>query len=617
MVVIPQDLVRAVRDQRIVPFVGAGVSAGVKRGFFPTWGKLLELMAGELDAQARPADGQEVRRLMKAEDYLGAAERGLRNLGPYRFNRFLRGIFRKKRPADLDLSIVQALWGLRPPLVITTNYDDVLRWAGPADAEMLANDQEEELALLPEASPEWPFVWHLHGTIQRLSTVILAGSDYKSLYGGDEARARRYEAALFQLNAQLANRPFLYVGFSLSDQYVLQQIADVLKISKGKGAPSFALMKKGQGDASALWFNYNIQLIEYEDHGAPLAALLKDITRMAFEAPASASRALDEGAPRLAREPLPLAPRPTLQAELTRTLRGSRRLLLLAPRKGGARTLARSIAEKEFGERVTWLLPPNVPSCTETEYFASLSGDPSVDGFLKLEQWLSERASALGGEHLVVVRHDGGPIEHLMTLGNALRRLVENPRGGKNAPRFYVLVAGESACASLRLETTTLSLFSGAPARHVPPLSVEEVRDLIEQRGADITRAEDVFAATGGLPGLVQEALGGEGSLEREALTQRLARSPSVRGVLRTRLAEDDRKSEAPARHARTILGNLLAGKGARRLDDLDDELKYPEVRLYYDGLVVSEDGSGDTVFRCEAVRIAAERTFALEQGAT
>jgi hypothetical protein len=615
--VIPQDLVRAVHDHRLVPFVGAGVSAGVMRGLFPTWGRLLELMADELEAHARPAEAQEILRLMKAEDYLGAAERGLRHLGSYRFNRFLRGVFRKRRLDGVDLSIVEALWSLRPPLVITTNYDDVLRWAGPTDAEMLANDQEEELALLPEASPEWPFVWHLHGTIQRLSTLILAGSDYKSLYGGDEARTRRYEAALFQLNAQLANRPFLYVGFSLSDPYVLQQIADVLKMSKGKGAPSFALMKKGQGDASALWFNYNIQLIEYEDHGAPLAEVLREITRLSFDAPAAAVRAAEEGGTRLAREPATLAPRPALEVELVRTLRGSRRLLLLAPRKGGARTLARSIAEKEFGERVTWLLPPNVPSCTEAEYFASLSGDESVDGFLRLEQWLLERANKLGGEHLVVVRHDGGPIEHLMTLGNSLRRLVENPRGGKKAPRFYVLVAGESACASLRLETTALSLFSGAPARHVPPLSVDDVRALLEQRGADVQYAEGVHAATGGLPGLVQEALGGDGSFEGEALTQRLARSPSVRGVLRIRLAEDDRKNETPARHTRTVLQNLYAGKAARKLDDLDDDLKYPEVRLYYDGLVVSAEGSGETVFRCEAVRIAAERTFALEQGGT
>ncbi|MDI3282138.1 SIR2 family protein [Polyangium sp. 15x6] len=614
--VIPLDLVRAVREHRLVPFVGAGVSSGVKRGLFPTWGKLLEMMAAELEAQANHAEGQEVRRLMKAEDYLGAAERGLRHLKAYRFNRFLRGVFRKRRPADLDLSVVEALWSLRPPLVITTNYDDVLRWAGPADAEMLGNDQEDELALLPEASAEWPFVWHLHGTIQRLSTLILAGSDYKSLYGGDGERARRYEAALFQLNAQLANRPFLYVGFSLSDPYVLQQIADVLKISKGKGAPSFALMKKGQGDASALWFNYNIQLIEYEDHGPPLAAMLREISRLSFDAQATSASLVAEGTTKLARESAPFVPRPQLEAEITRALRGSRRLLLLAPRKGGARTLARTIAEKEFGERVTWLLPPNVPSCTEAEYFASLSGDPSVNGFLKLEQWLSERARALGGEHLVVVRHDGGPIEHLMTLGNALRRLVENPGRGVGAARFYVLVAGESACASLRLDTATLSLFSGAPSRHVPPLSVDEVRALLGQRGVDVGFAEGVHAATGGLPGLVQEALGGEGSLEREALTQRLARSPSVRGILRTRLAEDDRANRSPARHARTVLQNLLADKGARRLDDTDDDLKYPEVRLYYDGLVVSAEGSGETVFRCEAVRIAAERTFTLEQGA-
>jgi hypothetical protein len=615
---IPNHLVRAVRDHRAVPFVGAGVSVGVKPGLFPSWGQLLARMADELESEARPDDAQKVRRLMEADnDYVGAAEWGLRTLGPYRFNRFLRGVFLQRRPSDLQTSVVTALWGLRAPLVITTNYDDVLRWLGPPDVQVVANDQPDELALMHEASPEWPWIWHLHGTIQRLSTVILAGSDYKALYSEKE-RAERYERAIFTLSAQLVDRPFLYVGFSLSDPYVLQQIADVLRLSKGKGVPSYALMKKGQGNAAALWENYNIQLVEYEDHGEPLAQLMRDLARMAFEAPPP-SRAVESTA--RPAEDTALAPRTAIEEELGRVLLRSRRLLLLAPRRGGARTLGRGIARRLFGDRVTLLLPPNVPSCTEEEYFGAMAGDRSIDSFLKLERWLVERARAQGGgEHLVLVRHDGGPLEHLTTLGNALRRLIENPAAGPGAPRFCVLVTGESACAMLRFQSSSLSLFSGAPARHAPALTVEEVRAVIE-RGADarerVKYAADVHRVTGGLPGLVREVLMGEGSLEFEAMTERLAKSPSVRGALRMRLAEDDRAALHQAFHARTTLRALLSGKKVRRIEEVEDELKYPEVRLYYDGLVIADPGSGDTVFRCEAARVAAERTLALEEGGT
>src|SRR5262249_36867189 len=158
--------------------------------------------------------------------------------GAYLFNRALRESFRKRRPSDGDLSVVEGIWRLKPPVVITTNYDDVLRWGSPRDVEVVANDQPEELELLRDATPDWPWIWHLHGTIQRLGTLVLAGADYRRLYGeAAGSPSERYERAVFELHHTLATRPFLYVGFSLSDPYVLQQIADVLKLTKGKSAP--------------------------------------------------------------------------------------------------------------------------------------------------------------------------------------------------------------------------------------------------------------------------------------------------------------------------------------------------------------------------------------------
>src|SRR4051794_21777885 len=41
MMNFPRELVEAVRKNQVVPFVGAGVSMGVKRGAFPSWIQLL------------------------------------------------------------------------------------------------------------------------------------------------------------------------------------------------------------------------------------------------------------------------------------------------------------------------------------------------------------------------------------------------------------------------------------------------------------------------------------------------------------------------------------------------------------------------------------------------
>src|SRR6516162_394731 len=61
------------------------------------------------------------------------------------------------------------------------------------------------------------------------------------------------------------------------------------------GPPSYALMKRGTADAGALWSNYNIQLVEYADHGRPLADLLYEIARRAFGPAPGTTRAVSAG----------------------------------------------------------------------------------------------------------------------------------------------------------------------------------------------------------------------------------------------------------------------------------------------------------------------------------
>lgn len=639
---IPRELLRAVKAHRVVPFVGAGVSMGVKQGLFPSWWKLLDDLAQAIAADGDADTAQQVLKLRDGDDYLLAAEVACKRLGPFVFNRELRAALRVPLPDGADLSVPAGIWGLQPPLVITTNYDEVLTWAGPKTLAVVADDQPEELALLADRTSESPWVWHLHGTIQRLGTVILAGSDYKRLYEEGDARGKAYENALFRLRAVLVDHPLLYVGFSLKDPYVIQQIQHVLDLTDRKGPPSYALMKKGEGDAAGLWSNYNIQLVEYEAHGPPLAALLAEIARQAFpearpvaappvaappvartpsswsflsgapagvpmgpvsleamRAPATRSVAFAATAPP---ERIEAVPRPVLEDEIMEALRDHRRVLLLGPRRGGARTLARGLAARHFGQRATWLSPPIVPGCAAADYFRALADDPRVTSAVALESWLHARAGASGGEHLLVLKHDGGPREHLKALGRSLGKLLDEGR----AP-FFALVVGGAACARLRSEDGGPSLFNGAFVQHAPPLTVGEVRAALLRAGLDGGKAAEVHAATGGLPGLVNEVIHG-GVLDGAALVKRLAESPAVQGVLRLRLSEDDREGVAEELHARHALREMLAGREVRRLGEVGDRVQFAEARLYYDGLVVADEATGGaTVFRCEAVRVAAE----------
>lgn len=648
---LPKDLVEAVRKHHVIPFVGAGVSRGVKRGLFPGWDELLQALAGELEAQGLPDEAAQLLKDVATGDYLEAAELALQQLGAFRFNRFLRARFRLKRPEDANLAVVQAVWALRPPLVLTTNYDDVLAW-GLEHAERLANDQVDELALMhAEESPDTPRIWHLHGTIHRLSTVILGGSDYERLYGPepegktpqDEQRSRQqaayrgYASAVAELEKRLASRPFLYVGFSFNDSYVLRQVKHVLQAMKGKNAPSYALMKKGEGNKAHLWSNYNIQLIEYEEHGPPLVALLDEMRRAAFgedspkisgplsfsmPAPLAAPAASVAGIARAAEiesapareaatlRELPHVPRPKLVEEYARILEREQKLVLLAPRRGGARSLARQVARR-YGERVTWLAPPNHPDVTEAEYCRVLADDYDVTDFEGLLAYLRREAAGLGGPHLVVLRYEWGPFQHLKTLGNYLRKLLEEP---SEVP-FHVLVAGGIRSAWLIHHVEKFSAFKDAPRREVPDFTVDEVRQFLNGAGYDGARwAPEVCSATGGHLGLLNEALLGGGALDETSLTERLARSPVLRDMVRDRLREDDRDRRSKERHARWVLGELLAGREVQRLDVLDQQTDYAEVRLYFDGLV-KRNATGRTVLRCRSAEKVAQEALARQEG--
>jgi len=598
----PRELVEAVRRFQVVPFVGAGISMGVKRGLFPSWIQLLEGLAERMKDEGLPDSAvTEVRQRITQGDYLSAAETAFQELGAYRFNRFLRERIRLRMPRDADLAVIQALWALRPPVVLTPNYDDVLLWARE-DAEAVSNDQDDELNLMDaEATPDTPRVWYLHGTIHRLSTLVLAGADYKRLYGdsAQPASYSQYTNALVRLREWIRAKPFLYMGFSFSDPYVLKQLEHVIGITKGRHVPSFALMKKGQLDRGALWPKYNIQLVEYEDHGAPLAEFLKGLAQAAF------GRSPPPPPAPLPAPPPPVA-RPSLEQEYTRILRNQLRLVLLAPEEGGARSLARRIAE-QYADRVTWLAPPNVPKCTEADYCGALAGDKNVTSFDALVEHLRAKAANLGREHLVVLRYEWGPIEHLKALGSTLRRMMDEP----SKVQFHFLIAGGERSAWMLHNVRNFSVFSGAPQREVPDLTVDEVRQFLEHEGLDGKRwAHSVHEATGGNLGLLKEALSSDGPLDAAAVTSRLARSPSLMSSVQECLRRDERNGYVGDRSCRGVFEKLLAGKSVEPLEPLDHQVEYPEVRLYFAGLVRADD-KGHTVLRCKAVEQVARESLA------
>ena len=141
---LPATLIQRLKSGMIVPFVGAGISRSVKAknsgtSLFPSWFELLERAAIRLQRENKSEYATLVQSLIRIDkpDFLRAAEYARNALGSIWYE-FLKEQFDYKREASEDdgLKDARQIWQLGSKLVITTNYDRVLRWTCPDPSDL-------------------------------------------------------------------------------------------------------------------------------------------------------------------------------------------------------------------------------------------------------------------------------------------------------------------------------------------------------------------------------------------------------------------------------------------------------------------------------------------------
>ena len=182
-----QKLVKALARGTVIPFVGSGVSMSVTvsgKPQFPSCEKLLRGMTESMDDD----DAEIVNRYCNKKSWFKAAEETIEALSHSGFCELMRKRFDIDQPQDADWSVVDALWSLKPSIVATTNYDNVLEWRKSGSRRLL-NDQPEELGILyTQQDTDRPRILHLHGHIEKASSLILAPSHYDKLYSSDDSK---------------------------------------------------------------------------------------------------------------------------------------------------------------------------------------------------------------------------------------------------------------------------------------------------------------------------------------------------------------------------------------------------------------------------------------------
>lgn len=153
---------------------------------FPSWRRMLERAAERLGRENKASYGNLVRSLIEIDspNFLQAAKYAKDGLGPIWFD-FLKEQFdhRREMAADETLDLARAVWTLGSNLVVTTNYERVLRWTCPEqeDVGLWSIEAPAEQAAALRDGLRRPVIWHLHGHIDDAANIILTPDGYERL----------------------------------------------------------------------------------------------------------------------------------------------------------------------------------------------------------------------------------------------------------------------------------------------------------------------------------------------------------------------------------------------------------------------------------------------------
>lgn len=280
---LEEELKKLLKGNKVIPFVGAGVSLSVKSKvdtmkMFLTWKELLLKLSDYLEKYDKKDEADLIRLSLKVKknNYLQIAG-DLKDFFPSNqlFYKSLKEIFDKKSEEIeiSSLSLAKSIWTLNQKLIITTNYDKVLHWASdsPNDTNRwdIQSIYEQADSLGNEVKNQT--VWHLHGHIENVKNLIFTEDSYKELYNTENNS--KFKVAYNTLRHYLMSKSFLFIGYSLDDEYFVNELINICNIFDSQSSLHYILIENGKSLPQEL--EKKIIPIYYEEKGKKLIEKIK------------------------------------------------------------------------------------------------------------------------------------------------------------------------------------------------------------------------------------------------------------------------------------------------------------------------------------------------------
>jgi len=222
---LPADLKNRLREHKVIPVVGAGVS--ISTAGAPTWNGLIKdaLAYGKTHHVDTKVLATATFALDNEQPIIAAEtiQSALTKAGV--FSEFLRSKF--DNPPITSQDLIQAIAALNPPFIATTNYDRLLETViGNGVPTETWQNAESLLDMFRHFG-----IFHLHGVYTKPKTVILGAGDYARL--GEQTAYAAFMRALW------TGYTLLFVGYSL-DGVQDPDISSLFQWAKATfGTPTF------------------------------------------------------------------------------------------------------------------------------------------------------------------------------------------------------------------------------------------------------------------------------------------------------------------------------------------------------------------------------------------
>lgn len=183
------------------------------------------------------------------------------DLDRQRFYRFLSDAFLPKGDTVLNARFIELLFRIAPIHVLTTNVDESIEQRFPDAAIYQPSDLTGCVTQLGEGRS---FIAKLHGSRSRIEATVFTRDDYEVL--------KKDTSFINTLKHIFAISTVIFLGYSVTDEYVLQLLSDDARDMSLFGAgPHFVVSSQFRSKAPLRQINYAVK--RFPDHRAALSVL--------------------------------------------------------------------------------------------------------------------------------------------------------------------------------------------------------------------------------------------------------------------------------------------------------------------------------------------------------